>query len=63
MISPCFGDRVLPHFIGTHKYNVFNPYENGFVQNSYFNGLTPYEFITHTTAGRVGVIDSSVKTA
>lgn len=31
MINACFGDRVLPHFIGTSKYNLFNPYENGFV--------------------------------
>lgn len=39
------------------------PEAKGFVENSFFTGLKPYEFFFHTMGGREGLIDTAVKTA
>lgn len=39
------------------------PAARGFVQSSFFSGLTPTEFFFHTMAGREGLVDTAVKTA
>ena len=54
-----FEDRTLPHF---SKYDD-SLQARGFVDNSYLNGLTPHEFFFHAMGGRVGLIDTAVKTA
>lgn len=54
-----FEDRALPHF---EKFSKI-PAARGFVQNSFFSGLTPTEFFFHTMAGREGLVDTAVKTA
>lgn len=54
-----FGDRTLPHF----EKNSRTPPAKGFVQNSYFTGMTPTEFFFHAMGGREGLVDSAVKTA
>ena len=54
-----FGDRSLPHF--PHKDR--SPSAKGFVENSFYSGLTPTEFFFHTMAGREGLLDTAVKTA
>src|SRR3978361_14390 len=35
----------------------------GFVQNSFYTGLTATEFFFHTMGGREGLVDTAVKTA
>ncbi|XP_055374770.1 DNA-directed RNA polymerase III subunit RPC1 [Condylostylus longicornis] len=54
-----FEDRALPHF---EKFSKI-PAARGFVQNSFYSGLTPPEFFFHTMAGREGLVDTAVKTA
>lgn len=54
-----FQDRTLPHF----PKHATTPPAKGFVENSFFSGLTPYEFIFHGMGGRVGLVDTAVKTA
>ncbi|KAL3466153.1 hypothetical protein BJX64DRAFT_22872 [Aspergillus heterothallicus] len=54
-----FQDRTLPHF----PKNARQPPSKGFVRNSFFSGLTPYEFIFHAMSGREGLVDTAVKTA
>ncbi|ERL89280.1 hypothetical protein D910_06653 [Dendroctonus ponderosae] len=54
-----FEDRSLPHFDHHSK----TPYAKGFVENSFFSGLTPTEFFFHTMGGREGLVDTAVKTA
>ncbi|XP_075154663.1 RNA polymerase III subunit A [Haematobia irritans] len=54
-----FENRALPHF---EKFSAI-PAARGFVQNSFFSGLTPTEFFFHTMAGREGLVDTAVKTA
>lgn len=54
-----FEDRALPHF---EKFSKI-PAARGFVQNSFYSGLTPTEFFFHTMAGREGLVDTAVKTA
>ena len=54
-----FFDRSLPHFEPHSKY----PAAKGFVQNSFYNGLTASEFFFHTMGGREGLVDTAVKTA
>jgi len=54
-----FQDRTLPHF----PKHESSPPAKGFVENSFFSGLTPYEFIFHGMGGRVGLVDTAVKTA
>jgi DNA-directed RNA polymerase III subunit RPC1 len=54
-----FADRSLPHF----NLRSREPPAKGFVQNSFFTGLTPTEFFFHTMGGREGLVDTAVKTA
>lgn len=54
-----FIDRTIPHF--HHK--SIDPIAKGFVANSFFSGLEPYEFFFHTMSGREGLVDAAVKTA
>jgi DNA-directed RNA polymerase II subunit RPB1 len=54
-----FEHRTLPHFT---KYDD-SPSSRGFVENSYINGLTPQELFMHAMGGRVGLIDTAVKTS
>ena len=51
--------RTLPHF----PIDAKDPAAKGFVQDSFYDGLTPYEFFFHTMGGREGLVDSAVKTA
>ena len=39
------------------------PAAKGFVENSFYSGLTPTEFFFHTMGGREGLVDTAVKTA
>jgi len=54
-----FIGRTLPHFGIDSK----DPAAKGFVENSFFSGLTPTEFFMHTMTGREGLVDTAVKTA
>ncbi|RMD40980.1 hypothetical protein DV735_g4155, partial [Chaetothyriales sp. CBS 134920] len=54
-----FQDRTLPHFPKHER----SPPSKGFVSNSFFSGLLPYEFLFHAIGGRVGLVDTAVKTA
>ena len=62
-VPPEFGrsgpGRTLPHF----KEGDRGLYAGGFVRNSYVKGLTPHEFFFHSMGGRIGMIDTSCKTA
>ena len=52
-------DRTLPHY---KKYDD-GAESRGFVESSFIRGLTPQEFFFHAMTGRVGLIDTAVKTA
>ena len=52
-----FDSRTLPHYA---KYDD-SPGARGFVENSFINGLTPSEVFFHAMGGRVGLIDTAVK--
>ncbi|CAG9763359.1 unnamed protein product [Ceutorhynchus assimilis] len=54
-----FDNRSLPHF---HHHSK-TPEAKGFVENSFYSGLTPTEFFFHTMGGREGLVDTAVKTA
>lgn len=54
-----FQDRTLPHF----PKNARQPPSKGFVRNSFFSGLLPFEFLFHAMSGREGLVDTAVKTA
>ena len=54
-----FDSRTLPHF---HKYDD-SPSARGFVKNSYISGLTAPELFFHAMGGRMGLIDTAVKTS
>lgn len=54
-----FEDRTLPHF---NKYDD-SPQARGFVEHSFIHGLTPQELFFHAMGGRVGLIDTAVKTS
>ena len=54
-----FDNRTLPHFT---KYDD-SPSARGFVESSYINGLSPQELFFHAMGGRVGLIDTAVKTS
>ena len=54
-----FFNRTLPHFNMYAK----EPKAKGFVQNSFYSGLTAIEFFFHTMGGREGLVDTAVKTA
>ena len=54
-----FQDRTLPHFAKHER----TPESMGFISNSFFSGLSPAEFFFHAISGRVGLVDTAVKTA
>ena len=54
-----FENRTLPHFT---KFDDF-PQARGFVESSFIQGLTPVELFFHAMGGRVGLIDTAVKTS
>ena len=52
-----FEQRTLPHYC---KFDD-SPGARGFVESSYINGLSPQELFFHAMGGRVGLIDTAVK--
>jgi len=52
-----FDSRTLPHF---NKYDD-SPDARGFVESSFISGLRPEELFFHAMAGRIGLIDTAVK--
>lgn len=54
-----FDGRTLPHFT---KYDD-SPGARGFIENSYISGLTAPELFFHAMHGRIGLIDTAVKTS
>jgi DNA-directed RNA polymerase II subunit RPB1 len=54
-----YEERTLPHFT---KFDD-SPEARGFVQNSFIQGLTPQELFFHAMGGRMGLIDTAVKTS
>ena len=52
-----FEQRTLPHYT---KFDD-SPVARGFVESSYINGLSPQELFFHAMGGRVGLIDTAVK--
>lgn len=54
-----FEHRTLPHFT---KYND-SPEARGFVESSFIGGLQPHELFFHAQGGRIGLIDTAVKTS
>ena len=53
------GLRTLPHY---PKHDM-SAGSRGLVKNSFIKGLSPQEFFMHAMGGRVGLIDTAVKTA
>ncbi|EOB14452.1 DNA-directed RNA polymerase III subunit RPC1 [Nosema bombycis CQ1] len=51
--------RTLPLF----KKHAITPIAKGFVENSFYTGMTPPEFFFHAVSGREGLVDTAVKTA
>ena len=51
--------RTLPHY---KKFDD-SPEARGFVESSFIQGLTPEELYFHAMGGRVGLIDTAVKTS
>ena len=54
-----YDNRTLPHYT---KFDD-SPAARGFVENSFINGLTPQELFFHAMGGRIGLIDTAVKTS
>jgi len=54
-----FDNRTLPCFT---KYDD-SPGARGFIESSFIGGLTPTELFFHAMGGRVGLIDTAVKTS
>jgi len=54
-----FENRTLPHFV---KFDD-SPSARGFVESSFIGGLRPEELFFHAMGGRVGLIDTAVKTS
>lgn len=54
-----FDSRTLPHY---SKFDD-SPAARGFVESSYISGLTAPELFFHAMGGRIGLIDTAVKTA
>jgi len=52
-----FDSRTLPHF---NKFDD-SPGARGFIENSYISGLTAPELFFHAMGGRIGLIDTAVK--
>ncbi len=57
-ISYGYLERALPHF----KWGDQSPRARGFIESSFYKGLSPIEFFFHSMAGREGLIDTAVKT-
>ncbi|KNH06360.1 hypothetical protein XU18_2865 [Perkinsela sp. CCAP 1560/4] len=58
-IDDHFSHRCTPHLPQKSR----EARARGFVENSFYSGLTPLEFVFHTMAGREGLVQSSIKTA
>jgi len=54
-----FENRTLPHFT---KFDD-SPKARGFVESSFISGLAPEELFFHAMGGRMGLIDTAVKTS
>lgn len=54
-----FQDRSMPHF---QKYDR-GPASGGFVDTSYYDGLSPISLFMHAMGGREGLVDTAVKTS
>jgi len=54
-----FDNRTLPHFT---KFDD-SPTARGFIESSYITGLSAHEMFFHAMAGRIGLIDTAVKTS
>jgi DNA-directed RNA polymerase II subunit RPB1 len=54
-----FENRTLPHYT---KYDD-SPGARGFIESSFISGLTPDELFFHAMGGRIGIIDTAVKTS
>ena len=54
-----FEHRTLPHYT---KYDD-SAIARGFVESSYIDGLSPQELFFHAMGGRIGLIDTAVKTS
>ena len=54
-----FENRTLPHYC---KFDD-TPGARGFIENSYISGLTAPELFFHAMGGRIGLIDTAVKTS
>lgn len=54
-----FDHRTLPHFC---KYDD-GPESRGYVKHSFIDGLSPHEFFFHSMAGRIGLINTAVRTS
>ena len=54
-----FEHRTLPHYT---KFDD-SPIARGFVESSYINGMMPQEVFFHAMGGRIGLIDTAVKTS
>lgn len=54
-----YTNRTLPHF----KQFDDTPKARGFVESSFISGLTPDELFFHAMGGRIGLIDTAVKTS
>ena len=54
-----FDNRTLPHY---SKYDD-SPNARGFIENSYISGLSAPELFFHAMGGRIGLIDTAVKTS
>ncbi|VDL22627.1 unnamed protein product [Hymenolepis diminuta] len=62
------GHRVPDSLNGERSIVLFHPGSRtpnakGFVSNSFYSGLTAYEFFFHAMSGREGLTDTAVKTA
>lgn len=58
VIPEHFIERTLPHVPRGDKTAT----SHGYVVNNYFKGLTPDEFFHHSAGGRIGLIDTAMKT-
>jgi DNA-directed RNA polymerase II subunit RPB1 len=54
-----FDHRTLPHF---SKFDD-SPEARGFVESTFIDGLSPHELFFHAQGGRIGLIDTAVKTS
>ena len=54
-----FLNRSLPHFEEFSKY----PESKGFIGHSFYDGMNAIEFFFHTMGGRIGLVDTAIKTA